>query len=695
MNRIDKGEIYKWFNLFVAWKESPLVEIRAIGRKTNASGYFTDPDSIIDWIEKYDTCNIYFTINSVNEQCKSRPQFGKMIEKASSTTSDKEITKRDWVFLDIDVERLKDTNATDEEVDYAKQVARKVARYLKEQGFYQPVVTFSGNGMHLFFRCNMVNTEEVTKGVKDFTEALGLMFNDERVKIDPVIYNASRIAKLPGTMSAKGRKDDNERPQRMCKILTVPTEIIPNDVAYFQKIADVVPEPPKPSHDNDWGREKFDLQSFIRRHGIEVKQEVRAAGGTRYILDHCVFDPNHKGKDAMIFQYDNGAITYKCLHASCSQYKWRDVRLLYEPNAYSSREEVSDFAYKRRLQGKERKPFTPVEESAEKGPIWLGLDEIQTVDPDSIESICTGIKELDNKIFGGTILKQLTILTGRPGSGKSTLLDMIMLASVNQGYKTAVFSGELPNSMLKSWITLPAAGRNYVRPSLRRKDAWYVPSDVESKILQWLKGKLYVHNAEYGNNWGQLRKDILDIVRKGAKNIIIDNLMTLGLEYEAEWAKNKAQIDFVKELHEMVLKENIHIWLVAHPRKQSAFLRFEDIAGASEMGNYADNVLIVHRINQDFENQAKAFFPKPMVMDILEQGYTNVIEISKNRMPGLYAGDLVGIYYEPETKRMKNNKAEVFQYGWDVTPVQLEIPMTTEAPEEFWYNKEQDHGIDF
>lgn len=696
MSRIDKGEIYKWFNLFVGWKEDPLVEIRIIGHGRTASGYFTDPDSIIEWIERYDCDNIYFTINSVSEGSKGRAQFQKIIERPSSTTTDKEIASREWAFLDIDVDRIKDTNATEEETQYAKAVARRIVRYLQEQGFSQPIVTFSGNGVHLYFRCQMLNTDANTATVKGFVDALGMLFNDERIKIDPVIFNASRIARLPGTMSGKGRADDVERPQRMCRVLSFPQEVRINDNAYFQKIASLIPEPPKPSRENNWGRESFDLQEFIRKHGISVKQEVKAAGGTRYILDHCVFDPNHKAKDAMIFQYDNGAVVYKCLHASCSQYKWRDVRLLYEPDAYNSREEVSDFAYKRRMQGQERKVFTPVEESAEKGPVWLSLEEIPTLDPDSIESIATGIKELDNKMFGGTILQQLSIMTGRPASGKSTILNTIILGSIQQGYPTALFSGELPDWMLKSWITLPAAGRNYVKPSLKRNDSWYVPKDVEAKILQWLKGKLFIHNAKYGDNWGQLRKDILDIIKKGAKNIILDNLMTIGLDYEADWAKNKAQIDLIAELHNMAREQNVHIWLVAHPRKQSAFLRFEDISGASEIGNYADNVLIVHRVNQDFENQAKSFFPKQKLEAIKLAAYTNVVEISKNRVPGLYLGDLVGVYYEPETKRMRNSPVETFQYGWDATPVQQQLPMTdAEPPKQQWYNKEQDDELDF
>lgn len=80
--------------------------------------------------------------------------------------------------------------------------------------------------------------------------------------------------------------------------------------------------------------------------------------------------------------------------------------------------------------------------------------------------------------------------------------------------------------------------------------------------------------------------------------------------------------------------------------------------------------------------------------------YSNVIEIAKNRIPGRYVGDLVGVYYEPETKRMKNDKAEVFQYGWDTVSVQPQLQMQTmessfDTENEKWYEKEQDDGVPF
>lgn len=697
-SRINESDIFKWFSIFRP--DGKLAEIRVMDRRGKTwSGYFDTPGQAVAALEGNPDLlkgNVFQIFNEINDACRSRSQYGQFLV-VRTTTGDSDITRRNWVFIDIDPIRPSDTNATDEEEEYAITVARRVVRFLMGEGFREPVVVASANGAHIYLRCDLKNTAENTRLVTDFIKAMGMMFDDERVKIDPVIYNAARMAKLPGTRSGKGREDDAARPQRWCRFLKVPKEIVPTERAFFEKVAGALPdERERPSHYNDYGRGRFNLQEFISKHNIQVRQEVRAAGGTRYILDHCLFNEQHRAKDAMIFQYDDGSIAYKCLHASCAQYRWRDVRLLYEPDAYS-RQDAADFAYKRRLQGAAKAPFVPQAETQEKGPIWLGLDEIPTLDPDSVESIATGVKELDSKIFGGTILQQLSVMTGRPGSGKSTILNSIMLSSIQQGYPAAIFSGELPNQLLKSWITLPAAGRGHVKPSYKRSDSWYVPKDVEEKILAWLKGKLYVHNAEYGSDWGQLRSDIIGIVRRGVKNVILDNLMTLGLDYSSDISKLKAQIDFINDLHDLTREENFHCWLVAHPRKQTAFLRFEDIAGASEIGNLADNIFIVHRINQDFENQAKVFFPRPKLETIEAGGFTNVVEIAKNRVPGLYIGDLVGVYYEPESKRMKNTPSETFQYGWDTSPAQGTPPAEGghEEPEQPWYNKDEDDELEF
>ena len=70
---------------------------------------------------------------------------------------------------------------------------------------------------------------------------------------------------------------------------------------------------------------------------ISKSVENTPNGTVKYILEHCLFDENHKGKDAAIFQKSDGSLGYKCFHNSCSDKHWKDVRLLFEPDAYDKK----------------------------------------------------------------------------------------------------------------------------------------------------------------------------------------------------------------------------------------------------------------------------------------------------------------------------------------------------------------------
>ena len=96
----------------------------------------------------------------------------------------------------------------------------------------------------------------------------------------------------------------------------------------------MLPIPDEKSRWNSYGADRFDLDSFISNHGIKVRGRSKYAGGEKYVLEHCLFDPTHTGKDAAIFRLDSKTIGYKCFHNSCSGHRWQDVRKMFEPRAY-------------------------------------------------------------------------------------------------------------------------------------------------------------------------------------------------------------------------------------------------------------------------------------------------------------------------------------------------------------------------
>lgn len=671
MSRLDEQQVYMWFDLFK--NNSELVEIRLIGSNKTASGYFTNAQTLIEAIKPYtDTYNVYFTINKVNPACYGREQRDRIILKPKNTTTDAEIICRDYVLIDLDSKRLTGVCATKEEATRAYNKGQEVYKFLLDNGFYEPIVVFSSSGIHLYLRCALMNNEENTKLIKRFLEALAMLFSDEYVDVDTKVFNAARISRLVGSYSCKGSSTDKERPQRKCRFLKVPEEIKVNEKEYFEKIANLYPEDVRPTRENNYTTEKFDLDKFLEKHNIKVVRVDHITGGKKYILEHCIFNESHTGKDAVIFQRDTGEIAYHCFHQSCSHYSWKDVRLKFEPDAYTKKD-YREYQFKQRYYGQmPPQPFEPQEETEDKGKKWLTSKDIKRKREQDIVAIPTGYSYLDNAIRG-LILGEVTILSGLNGSGKSSWLNSVMLNVMNRGFKVACFSGELTDFNVMKWLTQSAAGKNYVHKIEGSDYAYEVDDRVYDKVADWLSDKFYLFNNNYGNKFEQVISDLEEVAKKGVHLIVLDNLMSISIN-GISGDRNEKQKQFILEVVEFAKKKNVHVVVVCHPRKESGsqtLLRKESIAGSSDLSNAVQNVAIVHRCGEDFCKRASEFFGKEKAEKYME--YSNVVEICKNRSYGV-VDFLVGMYYEVETKRFKNYKAEHIVYGWQDEPNVYEQP---------------------
>lgn len=671
MNEIT---IRQWYDTFKSGEE--LVEVRIVDNayKRTYSGYFTDVDTLLNEIRKYDNCNIYFTLNAINPACYYREQHDRIVTKPKSTTSDNDIVGRDWILIDIDTKKPSDTNSTDEEKEMAKEVVNNVFKFLRDEGFEKPVICDSGNGFHLLYKIAMKNNNENTTICKEFLQVLDMLFSNPNVEIDCSTFNSSRICKLYGTFSRKG-SNTKKRPQRESKILRIPDEvkITPNE--YFAKVAAMLPKPEQPSKSNYYSNEKFDLEAFLNKHHIAVRNIVRTSSFTKYILDECPFNSSHRAPDSAIFEMSNGGLGFKCLHSSCSQYTWKDFRLKFEPDAYDHKE-YQRHEHKMQYYSQQKKePFVPKKEDSAKGKKWLAMTDVQYVDMSKMASIPTGYKELDKKIIG-LLLGDVTVLSGGSGAGKSSWIDCVALNAIQRGYKVGIWSGELQDFRFQSWINQIAAGKNYVCKREGFENYYYAPKNISNQISNWLEGKLFLYNNNYGSKWQQLFADVKELVDKeGVQLIVLDNLMALQIDnYEGD--KYTQQTKFINDLKEYAKAKNVHVLLVCHPRKEGIFLRKESISGTADLTNLADSVFIIHRIGKDFEQRAGEFFGKDKVIPYLK--YNSVIEVCKNRSMGVI-DLLVGMYFEVESRRLKNEISENIVYGWQEQPAQLTFEPTPES----------------
>ena len=127
---------------------------------------------------------------------------------------------------------------------------------------------------------------------------------------------------------------------------------------------------------------------------------------------------------------------------------------------------------------------------------------------------------------------------------------------------------------------------------------------------------------------------------------------------ESKW---DAQKKFVIDVHRLAMEKDVHVMFVAHPRKTVSFLRLEDISGSGDLANAVDNAFLIHRNNEDFKIRSKEMFK--WNDDHVAYSGTNVIEIAKDRWTGVQDW-FIPLWYEPETKRLKNSTAENILYSW-------------------------------
>ena len=675
MYEINEGQIRKWWQLFNP--QGKLVEIRLLG-KAAYSGYFRDIDTLIAQLrplldhnnyQYYGAMQAYFTLNEINDALYSREQHDTFVKKPKSTTNDGDITRRRMVLIDLDPSRAAGISASDDEFEKAHLKAVDVFRYLIGAGFKEPIITKSGNGWHVYLPCDMPNDEEHNELVKRFLQSLSKMFSDASVEIDEKVFNPARIDKLIGTWAKKG-SDTPDRKWRIAEIVKVPADLTPNDDALFQKIADLLPkEEPKVAPNRrpqyQGNNTPFDLVTWLNEHGIKYR-EKKSGTSTLYELEYCPWVDTHSDRkkwDSALFVDNDGKITFNCTHSHCKDKTWHDVRLFYEPTAYDRPAYQPQYAP--RIYAPQKPRYQIKEELPELGKKWLCMSDIQKVDLSSIPRIKTGINEIDRLLLGLAEC-EVTLLSGGNASGKSSLLNTLICNFLQQGAPSALFSGELPAHILKAWIQMVAAGKENLKLSQYGDGKYFVPNNIAKRIDDWMDGKFFLFNNEYGNTWEEVFHDMKELLKAGVKVFILDNLMALDIDL-LEGDKNNKQKNLILQLKDFAKTNNVHIIIVAHPRKSLAFLRKADISGTSDLTNAVDNVFIAHRVNQDFLKAGAEFYGQSQIQRY--SCFGNVVEISKNRMYGV-CDVLVGLHYELESRRFKNTPDENIHYGWEAEPVQ-------------------------
>ena len=591
---IDRDEVRKAIKTLQAQGET--FEIRVIGtstRKDILSGYFHDAETLLQKIETIDPRgrNVYVTLGEVKEECFSRSQSERFEKNPAVTTSDQDISKYRWLFVDLDPVRATGISSSNEELAYAEQLSGPVYEYLKNLGFPEPVKAMSGNGFHLLYRIDIINDDNGHALVEKCLKNLAALFDDLKVKIDTTNSNPSRICKLHGTLAQKGRST-TKRPHRMSKILSVPEPLLITPRQTLQALADELPDAPEPSKSrrgvaNTQGTD-FDLLDFMRAHGMTYTEDSNDRAKI-YKLDHCPFDASHTNGDAKIFQYGDGAIAFKCHHNSCRKYKWQDVRLKYEPDAYDHDDDSHiDEGYRRHKQQKAEEDAVraAIKEDQPKPKKKRTFRKLKTAE---------GLMKKDlpePRVFIGVdnelpiLVEGTCILSAKPKLGKSWLALGMCIAIANgddfMGYKTRRCS-----TLYLDLETSEQLQQKRLRKMLKGEKPpsnFYLETEtdtIENGFVDQIENYL-----QQDPDIGVVVIDVFQIIRSTAKS-------AKETEYEHAYRD-------ITPLNELAQKHHISIILVCHDRKAvDPDDPFSNILGSTGLQGAATQMIVMFRRKKD------------------------------------------------------------------------------------------------
>ena len=247
---------------------------------------------------------------------------------------------------------------------------------------------------------------------------------------------------------------------------------------------------------------------------------------------------------------------------------------------------------------------------------------------------------LDKFYMGST-----TVLTGTAGSGKTSLLSTLICKAVEQDFPVFVYSGELSNPSLKSWIDYVHAGRrglNQYEKTVGHGFYYRVRNDVAQKINEFYKGKIFFYKDSFDQKVSHIMQTAESVVRKyGVRFLVFDNLTSMDLENDDN-NKYQKQEEFIRNIVSFATQWDVCCVVVLHPKKMDMYRKMSifDLQGVSAAVNLTHRVLALYRVRPEekkgkVQKSKAGWVQEPIPYDV-------TIEVLKDRF-GSGAGKTIGL----------------------------------------------------
>lgn len=537
-------------------------------------------------------------------------------------------TKREWLIVDIDTQREKNTNATDEELEKAFDVAGEIELETIMGDFCStiwqiPYIALSGNGVHLLYRCDLPNTQEANELVSKWYSLLDKAFSTPEAKIDTSMASIAQLTKLYGTWVRKAPEQEN-RPWRESSLRRIDYdertwELVLGDHPDYTKIIDInklqkmtedlekIIEGKNKENNFKW------LWNWCEEHEIEYR--VKRTG---VMFRHCPFYPDHQQEYCSGVMCDQATsvdnFVFHCFGNHCKEdgkqkHTWKELRALVE-NGEIAQEVAQE-------ETKNNNTELP-------SPIDLTDEHIVA----KKEYWATNISSLDEALGGGFARGELSIVTGFSGGGKTTFLHQMVANYIAQGHSVGYWQGDRSSKEVKA---------NFIQIGMSEEDM--------RKINFYSR---YQHN---------LTIEQLTQIAGMYEVFVMDSFSAFQSSVGGDYLVTQQVVD---NLSSVTKEKNNIILAVAHQGTHDGLCHQEKIASAKEIKQKADVILAVERYDELFARKVlfqlgkeSDFYSNLLIYSKSQQGNPHAfISIFKNQTEGELMR--IPLLFEKEKKLFKN-----------------------------------------
>lgn len=250
----------------------------------------------------------------------------------------------------------------------------------------------------------------------------------------------------------------------------------------------------------------------------------------------------------------------------------------------------------------------------------------------------------------------VTVWTGVSNVGKTTLLTAVINSAIEQGHKVFTFNGEQSREDFRNNLYIQSSEpddlyyEQYLDTSITDV---FVKEQKRYELDRKYGGRLFIYNNNAPRDIRSLLKEMEDAyIVHGVDVFVLDNFMQIDMGTNDVLQE---QTKVMEEIRTFAVRKQVHIHLVAHPRKMQEFhirLNLFDISGSMNVANKAYNIIAIERVDMmdkegnEYNNLAKALLDKHY--DIDRTG--TILEVLKTK--GTACG-IVPLMFDMQTKSFR------------------------------------------